>query len=415
MTSPETPPSASPPHDADPNDLGFDLPPPKKLSPARLVAMGAVGVAILAAAFVIAWLPKRAAEEELRKGKTEEQASVTRVQVVAPKVVASDKALRLSASVMPLEQTTVYARVPGYVRKWHVDLGDKVTEGQLMAEIDTPETDQQLAQGRAQLAQVEAQLAQAKANRGFSSSNLDRYAILTPQGVATKQDLEQKQAQLLVDEAAVKAGEAAINAQQANVRRLVETKSFARITAPFAGTVNARTIERGSLASTTTPLFRLSSSDPVRVMVDVPQNVAPAIATGLVANLTVREYGARKFEGKVARSSGVLDPQVRTMKTEIRIPNPKGELIPGMYGELFLSLPTAHEVLEIPSTALSTDASGVRVATVTPEGTIHLVPVVIERDTGAAIELASGLTPGSKVVKLFSVALVEGKQVEVVP
>ena len=284
-----------------------------------------------------------------------------------------------------------------------------------MAEIDTPETDQQLAQGRAQLAQVEAQLAQAKANRGFSSSNLDRYAILTPQGVATKQDLEQKQAQLLVDEAAVKAGEAAINAQQANVRRLVETKSFARITAPFAGTVNARTIERGSLASTTTPLFRLSSSDPVRVMVDVPQNVAPAIATGLVANLTVREYGARKFEGKVARSSGVLDPQVRTMKTEIRIPNPKGELIPGMYGELFLSLPTAHEVLEIPSTALSTDASGVRVATVTPEGTIHLVPVVIERDTGAAIEIASGITPGSKVVKIFAVALVEGKQVDVVP
>lgn len=415
MTSPETPPTGSTPHDVDPNDLGFDLPAAKKLSTARLVAIGAIGVAVLGAVFVVAWLPKRAAESSLRSGKSEEQTSVTRVQVVAPKVVASDKALRLSASVMPLEQTTVYSRVPGYVRKWHVDLGDKVTEGQLMAEIDTPETDQQLAQARAQLTQVEAQLAQAKANRGFSASNLDRYAILAPQGVATKQDLEQKQAQLLVDEATVKAGEAAIEAQRANVRRLTETKSFGRITAPFAGTVNARTTERGSLASTTTPLFRLSSADPVRVMVDVPQNVAPAVATGLVANLTVREYGARKFEGKVARSSGVLDPQVRTMKTEIRIPNPKGELIPGMYGELFLSLPTTHEVLEVPSTALSTDASGVRVATVTPEGTIHLVPVVIERDTGAAIEIASGITPGAKVVRLFSVALVEGKKVEVVP
>lgn len=407
-------PLPSPPNDVDPHDLGFDLPPPKVVSKTKLLAMLALGGCLAGAAFLAGYLPRRAAERALVVGKGEDAVAVTRVQVTTPKVVASDKALRLPASIVPLEQTTVYSRAAGYVRKWHVDLGDKVAEGALMAEIDTPELDEQLAQARAQLMQAEAQLGQSKANREFSASNLERYKLLTPQGVATKQDLEQKQAQLLVDEASVRASEAAVHSQQANVRRLTETKSFARIVAPFAGTVNARMVERGSLASTTTPLFRLSSSDPVRVMVDVPQNVAPGIRADLSASLTVREYGARKFDGKVARTAGVLDPQVRTMKAEIRIPNPKGELIPGMYGELTLALPNVHQVTEVPSTAVSADASGVRVAVVTREGKIHLAPVVIERDTGSSIEISQGLEPDSRVVKLFSAQLTEGQSVEVV-
>jgi membrane fusion protein (multidrug efflux system) len=409
--TPHTQPTKSDPARAD--DLGFDLPPPAKVSAARLLTIVAIVVAVLAAAFLVAWLPKRHAQQELVASTKSTESAAPRVQVVSPKAKSSDRSLALPGSVQPLEETVVYPRSSGYVSKWVVDIGDKVAAGALLAEIDTPEIDQQLDQARAQLVQAQAGLVQSTANRDYSNTTLDRYKKLAPQGVASQQELDQKQAQSLVDEANVKVAQAAIEAQQANVRRLTQMKSWGHITAPFAGMVNSRTIERGALVSPTTPLFKISAVDPVRVFVQVPQDVAPSVRADVPAQVTVREYPGRTFEGKVARSSGSLDPATRTMNTEVRVPNPKGELFGGMYAQVALTLPSPHRVFEVPATAVMNDAKGLRIAIVTADSKLKLVPVVVERDTGPTIEIATGITETDRVVKLGDASLVDGRTVEV--
>lgn len=400
---------------ANADDLGFDLPAPARMAPARLLALAAIAIVILAAAFLVAWLPRRHAQKELAASTHVSQTAALRVQVVAPTVKSSDRSMALPGSVQPLEETIVYPRASGYVSKWLVDIGDKVAAGAALAEIDTPEIDQQLDQARAQLVQAQAGLVQATANREYSTTTLDRYKKLTPQGVASQQELDRTSAQSQVDEAAVKVATAAIEAQHANVRRLTQMKSWGHITAPFAGTVNARMIERGALVSPTTPLFRISATDPVRVFVQVPQDVAPSVRSDVPAKVTVREYAGREFEGKVARSAGSLDPASRTMNTEIRVPNPKGELFGGMYAQVALTLPSPHRVYEIPATAVMNDAKGMRVAVVTSENKLRMVPVVVERDTGATMEIATGISDADRVVKLGSAELVEGRAVVVAP
>jgi len=396
-------------------DLGFALPEPSRVSPTRAVAIGLTVLAVLGGAFVVAWLPKRNAQHELATSTKSSESALLRVQVVTPKVTQSDRSMALPGSVQPLEETVVYPRSSGYVTRWLVDIGDKVAEGAALAEIDQPELDQQLEQARAQLLQAQAGLVQASANRDYSKITLDRYQKLTPSGVASQQELDKSQAQAQVDEANVKVAKAAIEAQQANVRRLSQMKSWGHITAPFAGTVNSRTIERGALVSPTTPLFKISATDPVRVFVQVPQDVATAVRSDVSAKVSVREYAGRVFEGRVARSAGSLDPVSRTMNTEVRVPNPKGELFAGMYATVALTLPSPHKVFEIPATAVMNDAKGLRIAVVDAQSKLHLVTVVVERDTGATMEISSGVAEGDRVVKLSGAELIEGRQVDVAP
>lgn len=394
-------------------DLGFDLPQPARPSRTRVVAGIGVAVALLGGAFVAAYLPNRHAKSSLAAEAKSLEDRRPRVVVVTPVVKTSDRAMRLPASIKPFEETIVYPRANGYVRMWKADIGDKVESGDVLAEIDTPELDQQLSQARAQLVQAKAQVTQATANRGFAQTTLKRYETLAPSGVASQQELEQHQAESSVAEANLAVANANVAAQEANLARLQELKSFARVRAPFAGTINQRMIDRGALVAPNTPLYKISSSDPVRVIVQVPQDAAPAVHVGVSADVTVREYGERVFKGVVTRSAAALDPSTRTMLTSVRVPNGDGALIGGMYAQVAITLPTPHRILELPATALMNDAKGLRVATVTPESKIHLTPVVVERDTGTTIEIAGGVLDGERIVKLASAELTEGREVDI--
>jgi membrane fusion protein, multidrug efflux system len=416
MTAPHDPPERLSGPVTAKHELGFDLPAPASVSKKRGALIGVALVVGLGAAFSFGYLPRLRARTALAQASELAGKVGLRVEVVTPKAGSSDRALSLPGSVQALEETTLYARASGYVRKWYVDIGDKVTLGQLLAEIETPELDQGLDQARAQLAEAQAVLVQSQANRQLSLANLTRYKALGPSGVVSQAEVDQRSAQAQVDEATVTVSQATIAAQEANIRRLTQLRSFAQVTAPFAGTITQRWVEVGALvtAGNGQPLFKVAAMDPARIFIQVPQDVAPSVHADVPATVTVREYPGRKFDGKVARAAGALDPMTRTMTTEVRAANADGALIVGMYAEVALTLPSPHRVFELPATALMNDAKGQRVAVIDAESRVRFVPVVVERDTGATVEIASGLLGTERVAKFASAAFVEGGVVEVI-
>lgn len=398
------------------HDLGFQLPPPARVSRGMLLGGVALGALVLAGAFVLAYVPRAAQKKALEEHAVAARDALRKVAVVRPKPLGDAHSLRLPGNIQPLEEAVLYARANGYVRRWLVDIGARVKEGALLAEIDTPELDQELMQARAALAQAQANQLQAQANRGLAKTRLDRTGKLVEAGVAPQQELDQTQAQSTVGDADVKVAEAAVAAQQANIRRLLDVQSFRKVIAPFDGIITARNIERGSLvtAGNATPLFRLASTDIVRVFVQVPQSLAPSIAVNTPAKVTVREYPGKEFNATVARTAGVLDSASRTLNTEIRVPNGDGQLLAGMYAQVELTTSVPHRVLELPSTALMSDAQGLRVGIVTPENKVHLQPVTIERDLGPTVQVSAGVEAEQRVIQIGSVDLVEGQRVQVI-
>jgi membrane fusion protein (multidrug efflux system) len=398
------------PHD----DLGFALPVPVKLAPSRARGLMLVAALALLAAFAAGLLPKLVARRALEAETASAVQAVPRVELIGVKVITSDRDLVLPGSIEPLEQTVVYPRSQGYVKRWLVDLGAQVKEGDLLAEIDTPELDAQLEQAKAQLAQAEADVTRAVASEGFSKTNLQRYQQLAPAGIASQQELERGAAQAQVDESGVTVARANVAAQAANVRRLVQLKSFSKVTAPFGGTIVSRSIERGALVNPgATPLFKLAALETVRVLVQVPQDVAPGVRTKVPAKVNVREFAGETFLGMVAHAAGALDDAARTMTVEVQVPNPGGKLLSGMYAQVALTLPTPHRLFEVPVTALYSDSKGTRVATVTPEGRVAMKPVSIERDTGQTVQISTGLDGAERIVKLANAGLTDGSAVEV--
>jgi RND family efflux transporter MFP subunit len=394
-----------------PEDLGFPLPPPARASRVGVLAVVAI---VVGGAFTFGYLRKKEARGEVPKS----EAGVTRVEVITPKPLANDKPLALPGTVRALEETQIFPRVTGYVRTWNVDLGDKVKAGQVLAEIDAPDLVSQLSQARAQAAAAHATVKQASAQRDYSESTSTRYTTLADQQLVAKAQVEETQAKAKTDAANLTSAQSNAAAQEANVRRLAELQGFTRVIAPFAGTVTQRAIERGALVrdgQTGTPLFTIVATDPVRVFIDVPQSVAMNIKPGTDATVTAREFPGRTFAGKVTRSAGALDPQLHTMITEVQIPNPDGTLLPGMYVQAQLAFQTPRNVLEVPATALYNDANGTRLATVDASNKIHFVKIEIERDTGATLQIAAGITVTDRVLKIATPTLAEGDTVEVAP
>jgi membrane fusion protein, multidrug efflux system len=400
--------------DAPSAELGFALPAPARLSFGRALTLVVVAVTALGAVFAVVFLPRKAARADLEQQAEAASKAPARLAVAPAKLVSSERALKLPASIQPLEEAVIYARANGYVARWLVDLGDKVKADQLLLEIETPEINQELSQARAALAKAQAAKVQADAGRVLSKSKFDRTGKLVDAGVASQAELEQTQAESAVGDANINVAQASVEAELANIRRLTDVQRFSKVTAPFAGTITARNVDRGSLvtAGNATPLFRLAATDTVRVYVQVPQDVAASVSVDSPAKVTVRELTGRVFEGHVAHTAGVLDAVTRTLNTEIRVPNPDGKLMSGMYAEVSLNLSAPRQVYEIPATALLSDAQGLRVAIAKADNTLHLQSITIERDLGATLQVASGIDPSDRIVQIASADLSEGQKIE---
>jgi len=407
--------SHSPSHAAEAagSDLGFALPEPARPGAGRVLALGALAAVLLLGGFAIGYWPRAQQSAALARSVVDDTEALPLIDVVAPVLKESTQPLALTATLQPLAETVLYPRANGYIEQWHADIGERVKAGQLLAVIETPELDQQLDQARAELVRLQATLGQAETQSEYAQTSLKRYARLGPAGVASQQELDQKTAEAHVAEANVAAAKANIEVGKANVRRLSQLKSFSRVTAPFAGIITQRNIERGALVTGSTALYRIADIDVLRGFVQVPQDLAVRVRAGMSARVSVREYPGRDFPGTLERVAGALDPNTRTMTAEIHIDNAKHELLAGMYARATLSGAQAHRVYELPATTLWNDAQGLRIAVVDAEDKLHFRKIELERDAGAVLHIASGLQGDERVVKLASASLRDGMQVRV--
>jgi RND family efflux transporter MFP subunit len=309
----------------------------------------------------------------------------------------------------------MYARANGYVRKWYVDIGAEVRKGQVLAELDLPDVDQQLRQARANAKEAAATISQARSQLDFARTTNDRYSALASSGVVSMQQTDQYSSEYEVRQANLEAAHAATGSADANVRRIEELRAFGTLTAPFDGVVTMRTAEVGQLVVPGTgqgePLFKVAEDDVVRIFVHVPQLYAAGVRRDTEAPVTVRESAGRVFHGRVARTSRELDAATRALLVEIDVPNPDGALVSGMYAKVSLAVSRQDTLLSVPATAALIDANGTRVALVR-EGQIHWQPVEVSADVGDHLAIATGLSDGDTVVLTPTERLTEGERVQ---
>ena len=328
--------------------------------------------------------------------------AVPTVAVVAPEKGSPHEEIALPGNMQAFADAAIYARTNGYLKRWLVDIGAHVRPGQLLAEIDTPEIDHQLQQ-------AQADLGTAQANAKLAQTTAERYRDLMRSDSVSQQDLDNANGNL-------EAKTAAVESARANVRRLEQLQSFKRIDAPFDGVITARNTEIGALidsGSNARELFHVAAVQKLRVFVNVPEVYARAARIGLAADLTLKEFPGRRFEGTLVRTAQSIDVSSRTLLTEIDVDNPKGELLPGSYAEVHLKLPTPASTLKLPVSALIFRADGLMVATLKDGDRVAIVPVTTGRDYGNAVEIVGGLTGAERVVVNPPDSLTDGQTVRV--
>jgi len=382
--------------------------PPKLITPEeqpRLTRGTWIGMlvvaAIVAAVVIFGIMARRTSEHSLEKETAASAIPSVNVVYPAPSTLSSE--IALPGNTQAFTDTPIYSRTNGYLKNWYFDIGAHVRKGQLMAQIETPEVDQQL-----QVAQ--ADLKSAEANLDLANTTSSRYQNLLKTNSVSKQETD-----VAMSDAAAK--KAAVDASMANVRRLEQLQSFEKVYAPFDGIVTARNTDIGRLIAggqTTTPqeLFHLAAIGKIRVYVAVPEAYSSAIKVGGKATLTLDEYPGRSFEGTIARNSNAIDQASRTLNVEVDVDNPKGELLPGAYVFVHFKVPEHAANLMIPSNTLLFRSEGLRVGVVR-NGRVQLIPVKIGRDAGASVEIASGLTPNDAVILDPSDSLASGQEVQI--
>lgn len=389
---------------------------------------------VLAALFATGLMPKLRQRAELANSARAAGSEVPTVTVVSPKRAAATQKITLPGNVEAIQAASIYARTNGYIRSTLVGIGDRVKAGQLLAELDAPETEQELRQARATvvqwqaaLKQKRAALSQAKANLALAEVTLKRWKELVQQGVFAAQSGDEKQSAYDSAKASVEAAEADIGvaeanlaAQQANVRRIEELKGYEKIVAPFDGIITGRPVDAGALvtAGSTTgvrEIYRMAATDRMRIYVPVPQAVVPQIQVGREARLIVQEYPGRQFPAKVVRASGGLDAATRTQIVELHIANPDDALKPGMYAQVEFETIDSVPRLLVPAAALVVRADGsYAVAALGPDSKIHYRRLATGRDFGAETEVLGGLNGDERMVVNPSDDLTEGSTVSVV-
>jgi RND family efflux transporter MFP subunit len=350
-------------------------------------------------------LPRRRARAEVNT-ETVELATPT-VTVIQPKRGANAQEVVLPANMQAWTDAPIYARTNGYLKRWYVDIGARVKAGQLLAEIDTPEVDQQLQQAR-------ADLATAQANMRLAGITAARYQDLLKTDSVSKQDADNAAGDF-------EAKRAMVQSAEANARRLSELQSFERIYAPFSGVITSRNVDVGALIEAgsgtgSTPareLFHMASTQKLRVYVNVPQAYSQVAKPGLKADLVMQEFQGRRFTGTLITTASAIDMASRTLLAQFEVDNPTGELLPGSYAELHLKLPAVAPSFLLPVNALIFRAEGLQVATVQPDSTILLVTVTLGRDFGNEVEVISGLSGQEQVVVNPPDSIVSGEKVRI--
>jgi RND family efflux transporter MFP subunit len=414
----------------DPNDVVFDekpqadvgaAPPVRPMSGRRMLYIGGVVAGVLLLLLIITIIPRRSVQRELL-AEAAGRDSAPSVMVTTVRRAAPGSVLTLPGTIQALHESAIYARVTGYVKRWHADLGSTVRAGEVLAEIDAPELEQEVQQAQAQLSQTRAAL-------GLARADLERWKSLARDSAVTGQELDQKQA-------AYEAALANTGASEANVRRLSHMRTYTRVVAPFAGVITARNVDIGSLISpagaTSAPLstggaagapgagslFKVAQTDTVRTYVTVSEAYATSITPGLETDVEVQGIPGRVFRGRVARTSRSLDASSRTLLTEVDIANRDFALLPGMFARATLHFPRVTPPLVLPSSALVLRSAGpqvmvVETGTTTGQGTIHLRSVKVGRDYGSTVEIASGIIDGMSIVTNPNADLVDGQKVKI--
>jgi RND family efflux transporter MFP subunit len=376
-----------------------DPAPRSRLARGLLVALAAAAV-LVAALGVKSRVRARAA---LRDRTLAAAAPI--VRVIRPVAGDPGNELVLPGNVEAFTDAPIYARTNGYVKAWYADIGTVVKKGQKLADIESPEVDQQLQQARADLKTTQA-------NEQLAKITADRLSKLVSSQAVSQQEYDNA-----VSNYAARRAETA--SAQANVGRLEQLVGFERILAPFDGTITARhtdvgqLIDSGSAGGPASELFRIASTGKLRVFVEVPEVDAPAAKDGVPVELTLAERPGQRYPGTISRTAGAIVPGTRTIRVEVDLDNPKGEILPGAYAQVHLKLDQAVPALLIPVSALLFRAEGPRVATVVDGNKAHLLPVVIGRDFGTQLEVTSGLSPDAAVIDSPPDSILDGQEVRI--
>jgi multidrug efflux pump subunit AcrA (membrane-fusion protein) len=402
---------------------------PSGPSRTTLLVLAFVIMALIVAGFFLGYVPRQRRELVLAAESASGKEALPVVNVERVERSSGKSSLVLPGNIQAITEAPILARASGYIKKRNVDIGDRVTAGQVLAEIEAPELQQQIKQAKAAIdqagstiQQAEAALQQGKANANLAQVNAGRYKTLFGQGVVSRQEHETYQAQYEAQQANVQALEKAISAAQsnaaaaeANLARLNELLGYQTVRAPFAGVITLRNVDAGALVNEgSTLLFRIAQTDRLRTYVNVPQADADSVRTGQKATLSIADFGGRTFTGLVTRTANALDPATRTLLVEIQVPNPAGALMPGMYTQVDLAVPRKNPPLVIPGDTLVVRSDGPQVAVVDAGGSVHFTKIQLGRDFGDRLEVLSGLEEGQQVAVNPGDAVREGGKVKAV-
>jgi RND family efflux transporter MFP subunit len=386
----------------------------------RRLSLVAAAIAIaLTGAFLVVQHLKARHEAVLASEATAAADAAPPVEVIKVSSAPTGQALTLPGETEGWYSSTIYARVSGYVASLSADIGDSVKKNQVLATIDTPDLDAKLDAAKAQLKASEAEINVRQADADFAKDTYERWQG-SPKGVVSEQEREDKRAQYAVALARLNAAQAKVNLDQANVNRLTYLTyltQFKKVTAPYDGVITSRRVDMGDLVTagstaSNTPLYGIAQSERIRVFTDVPQSAAADLSAGSPARVTTTDQHGREFEGKIARTSESLDPQSRTMRVEVDLTNPDRALIPGMYVQVQFQLkPTSF--VQIPASALLFRAGGPQVAVIGKDDRVRFQEVVIGRDNGNVVEIASGIAPGETVALNIGNQIADGERVAV--